>query len=51
MDIIGLIEGLTFADLTIAQVGSDTQISATGLVVTLQGVDVGAIDSADFAVL
>ena len=51
VDIIGLLNGLTFADVTIAQVGNDTQIAAAGLVVTLQNVDVGAIDSADFAVL
>ena len=51
VDIIGLLDGLTFADLTIAQVGNDTQMTATGLVVTLQNVNVGAIDSTDFAVL
>ena len=51
VDIIGLFDGLTFADVTIAQVGNDTQISATGLVVTLHNVNVGAIDSNDFAVL
>ncbi|MDY6939088.1 MAG: choice-of-anchor Q domain-containing protein [Cyanobacteriota bacterium] len=51
VDTIGLIEGLTFEELAIVQVGNDTQITATGLVVTLQGIDVGAIDVADFAVL
>ncbi|MBE9041748.1 hypothetical protein IQ235_13260, partial [Oscillatoriales cyanobacterium LEGE 11467] len=51
-DIIGLREGLTFAQLAIAQVGNDTQITATGgLSVTLQGVNAGAIDSTDFAVV
>ena len=50
IDIIGLIEGLTFEELAIVQIGNDTQITATGLVVTLPGVDAGAIDAADFAV-
>ena len=51
VDIIGLLDGLTFADVTLTQVGNDTQITATGLVVTLQGVNAGAIDSTDFAAL
>ena len=51
VDIIGLKEGLTFADLTLTQVADDTQITATGLVITLQGVDVGVLDAADFAVV
>ena len=50
-DIIGLRGGLTFTDLTISAVGNDTQILAEGLSITLQGVDVGAIDSADFALV
>ena len=49
VDIIGLREGLTFADLTFAQVGNDTQIAATGLTIVLLGVNTDAIDAADFA--
>jgi hypothetical protein len=48
VDTIGLIGGLTFAQLQIIGVGSDTQIKATGLTITLQGVNVSAIDSSDF---
>ncbi|MDY6939154.1 MAG: calcium-binding protein [Cyanobacteriota bacterium] len=51
VDIIGLKEGLTFADLTLIQVANDTQITATGLIITLQGVNVEAIDSTDFALV
>ncbi|MDY6938931.1 MAG: trypsin-like serine protease [Cyanobacteriota bacterium] len=48
-DSIGLKEGLTFDQLAIAQVGNDTQITAAGgLSITLQGVNVGAIDATDF---
>jgi Lamin Tail Domain/RTX calcium-binding nonapeptide repeat (4 copies) len=50
-DIIGLKEGLTFANLTIVQAGDDTQISADGLTIMLPGIEVGAIDLADFAVV
>ena len=51
-DSIGLLGGLQFAQLTIAQVGNDTQITtAGGLSVTLQGVNAGAIDGADFVTL
>jgi hypothetical protein len=48
-DIIGLKEGLTFAELAIVQVGNDTQIRADGLMIMLPGIEVGAIDAADFA--
>jgi Lamin Tail Domain/RTX calcium-binding nonapeptide repeat (4 copies) len=49
VDIIGLKEGLTFAELSIVQVGNDTQISADGLTIRLVGIEIGAIDVADFA--
>ena len=51
VDIIGLKDGLTFADLTLTQVAEDTQVTATGLSITLQNVNVGALDAADFAVV
>ena len=51
VDIIGLREGLTFADLTLTQVANDTQITAPGLTITLQGVNVGVLDAADFALV
>ncbi len=47
IDLIRLRGGLTFEDLTIAQVGSDTSITADELSITLQGVvasDIGADD-------
>ncbi|MGB5897354.1 MAG: DUF4394 domain-containing protein [Geitlerinemataceae cyanobacterium] len=50
-DLIGLGGGLTFAQLSIVQAGSDTQITATGLSVTLTGVNVSLITAADFAVV
>ncbi len=49
VDIIGLKAGLTFAELSIVQVGNDTQISADGLAIRLVGIEVGSIDSIDFA--
>jgi Ca2+-binding RTX toxin-like protein len=48
-DLIGPGGGLTFAQLSIIQSGNDTQITATGLSVTLVGVNVGLITAADFA--
>ena len=48
VDIIGLREGLTFADLTVTPVGNDTQIVATGLTIVLLGVNTDAIDGLDF---
>lgn len=45
-DKIGL-QGVTFDQLTIAQVGSDTQLTAGSLSVTLQGVASSAIDATD----
>ncbi len=50
-DIIGLADGLTFEQLAISQVGNDTQITATGLSITLQGVSLNTIDSTDFALV
>ena len=50
-DIIGLADGLTFEQLAISQVGNDTQITATGLSITLQGVSFNTIDSTDFALV
>lgn len=48
-DVLGLKEGLTFAQLAIVQVGSDTVVTAAGgLSITLQGVNLSTIDSADF---
>ena len=50
-DLIGLKDGITFAQLSIAQVGNDTQITTGDLSVTLQGVNVSAIGSDDFALV
>jgi Ca2+-binding RTX toxin-like protein len=50
-DIIGLQAGLTFEQLTISQVGNDTQITAGGLSITLQAVGSSTIGSADFALV
>ncbi|MBE9039786.1 hypothetical protein IQ235_03130 [Oscillatoriales cyanobacterium LEGE 11467] len=50
-DIIGLSGGLTFAAVSITQVGVDTQLSASGLSVTLQGINASTISSADFALV
>lgn len=47
-DLIGLQNGLSFEQLQIVQFGNDTQITALGLTITLQGINVGAIDSTDF---
>lgn len=49
VDIIGLKAGLTFGELAIVQVGNDTQISADRLTIMLPGIEIGAIDAADFA--
>ncbi|MBE9042417.1 ExeM/NucH family extracellular endonuclease, partial [Oscillatoriales cyanobacterium LEGE 11467] len=49
IDIIGLRDGLTFADFTFAQVGNDTQMMAVGLSITLRGVNTDAIEVTDFA--
>ncbi|RMG15302.1 MAG: choice-of-anchor D domain-containing protein [Cyanobacteria bacterium J055] len=46
LDKIGL-QGVTFDRLTIAQIGSDTQLTAGSLSVTLQGVASSAIDATD----
>ena len=52
VDIIGLRGGLTFAQLTISQVGSNTQISVGDeVLVSLSNVNVGAIDTEDFALV
>lgn len=51
VDIIGLLEGLTFSELAIAQQGNDTHISADGLLIILSGIEVGAIDLGDFAIV
>ncbi|MDY6938963.1 MAG: FG-GAP-like repeat-containing protein [Cyanobacteriota bacterium] len=50
-DLIGLKDGLSFGALTIAQVGSDTQITVDGLSITLEGVDVRNIGAEDFAIV
>ena len=50
IDVIGLSNGLTFAQLTILQVGNDTQISAGQLAITLQGIQASAIDINDFRI-
>ncbi|MGB3237919.1 MAG: hypothetical protein WBB29_06470 [Geitlerinemataceae cyanobacterium] len=42
---------MTFEQLAISQVGNDTQITATGLSITLQGVSLNTIDSTDFALV
>jgi Ca2+-binding RTX toxin-like protein len=48
-DLIGLNPELTFAQLSIAQVGNNTVLtSVSGLSITLQGVDISAIGEADF---
>ena len=52
VDIIGLRGGLTFAQLTISQVGSNTQISVGDeVLVSLSNVNVGTIDTEDFALV
>jgi len=51
VDIIGLRDGLTFAELTIVQVGNDTVITAAGLSIALQGVNIGIISEADFSAI
>lgn len=51
VDIIGLLEGLTFSELAIAQQENDTHISADGLLIILSGIEVGAIDLSDFVVV
>ncbi|NEQ37747.1 MAG: calcium-binding protein [Okeania sp. SIO3I5] len=48
IDLIRLRGGLTFENLTIAQVGSDTSITADELSITLQGVAASDISGDDF---
>jgi hypothetical protein len=50
-DIIGLQGGLTFEQLTISQVGNDTQITAGELSITLKGISSSTIGAADFALV
>ncbi|RMG06416.1 MAG: calcium-binding protein, partial [Cyanobacteria bacterium J055] len=51
-DLLGLKEGLTFEQLAIVQVGSDTVVTAAGgLSITLQGVNFVTIDRSDFIVI
>ncbi len=47
-DLIGLKNGLSFDDLTIAQVGSNTQITAEGISIILEDVNAAAIGVEDF---
>jgi Ca2+-binding RTX toxin-like protein len=48
-DLIGLKGGLTLAQLAIVQIGNDTVMTtASGLSISLQGVNIAAISSADF---
>jgi subtilisin-like proprotein convertase family protein len=47
-DLIGLQDGLAFEQLQIVQFGNDTQITAPGLTITLQGINVAVLNSADF---
>jgi Ca2+-binding RTX toxin-like protein len=49
VDVIGLKEGLTFVELVIIQMGNSIQISTDGSIVMLPGIEIGAIDPADFA--
>ncbi|NES67616.1 MAG: vanadium-dependent haloperoxidase, partial [Okeania sp. SIO2D1] len=48
IDVIGLDDGLSFEQLTIAQIGNDTRISTERLSITLQGVQDSAIGIDDF---
>lgn len=50
-DLIGLKDGLMFEQLTIVQAGNDTQITTSGLLITLPGVNVSQIDASDFAII
>ena len=48
-DVIGLDDDLTFSDLSIAQAGSDTNISANGeLLAILAGVEAALLNESDF---
>jgi Ca2+-binding RTX toxin-like protein len=50
-DKIGLMQGLSFEQLQIVGVENDTQINGNGLTITLQSVNVGAIDPSDFVLV
>jgi Ca2+-binding RTX toxin-like protein len=50
-DKIGLKQGLSFQQLQILGVENATKIIGNGLTITLQGVNVGAIDPSDFVLV
>ncbi|MGD1804613.1 DUF6851 domain-containing protein [Dapis sp. BLCC M126] len=51
IDAIGLLDGLSFEQLTISQVGNDTRISVDQLSITLQGISESVIGIDDFVQL